>query len=76
MFVMMPVQVISRACEKCPWMELATMDNCDAAGNVLAREIRCRKFVTCQKVVEVYQEGENKTKQKRGTFENGDPLAD
>lgn len=62
MYVMMPVNVMSKACEKCSrFVVVALMEY--SSGDVVDIELECKYYDECLNAVEMYKHGqaENKT---------------
>lgn len=57
MYVMMPVNVISKECSSCPRLRISVIDE-HAGGKVSDREMECVHYDDCLATVDIYKRGQ------------------
>ena len=57
MTVMMPVRVISKACQMCPRLKVTVQDEYIAGDGLVGREIECAHYDDCLLAIEMLEKG-------------------
>ena len=66
MYLMMPVNVVSRACKTCPRLKIIVLDDKWINGELMERDIECAYYDDCLNAVDMYRRGEKENEERNG----------
>ena len=66
MYLMMPVNVVSRACKTCPRLKVMVLDDKGPQGELEERDLECAHFEDCLNAVDIYERGKEEDEERNG----------
>ncbi len=66
MYLMMPVNVVSRACKTCPRLKVMVLDDKGTHGDLVDRDLECAHYDDCLNAVDMFQRGEKENEERNG----------
>ena len=66
MYLMMPVNVVSRACKTCPRLKVMVLDDKGTHGELVDRDLECAHYDDCLNAVDMFQRGEKENEERNG----------